>query len=133
MSSQIPPNVVGGIPRLILLAEGAALLGAASAGFAATEGSWLLFAVLFLAPDIGMLGYLRSPRIGALTYNLVHTTILPLALAVAGWMLASEGMIQIGLIWLAHIGFDRMLGYGLKYGSAFQHTHLGGGQGATSA
>lgn len=126
MSAQAFPMVVGGVPRRILMAEGAALLVAASAGYVASGGGWLLFAVLFLAPDVGMLGYLRGPRIGAASYNLLHTTILPLALAGAGWFLASEGMIRVGLIWLAHIGFDRMLGYGLKHGSGFHHTHLGG-------
>jgi hypothetical protein len=33
--------------------------------------------------------------------------------------------LSLATIWIAHIGFDRALGYGLKYGSGFTHTHLG--------
>jgi hypothetical protein len=115
-----------GTPRLILQAEGAALFVAASFAFAHTGFSWWLFAALFLAPDILMLGYLANPRFGAALYNLAHTTLLPLAGLVLAYHFASPTLIAICLIWLAHIGFDRALGYGLKYPDAFKHTHLGG-------
>lgn len=86
--------------------------------------SWWVFALLFLAPDLTMLGYLRSPRLGALTYNLGHTYAAPAVLALAGLAL---GPLAYGLaaIWAAHIGFDRMLGYGLKLEAGFEQTHLG--------
>ena len=112
-------------PRLFLRMEGAALLTAAAIAFQATGGSWWLFVVLFLVPDVSMMGYLANKRLGALLYNLGHTTVVPLALALVGSALASPLAVSIGLIWLAHIGFDRVVGYGLKYGDDFQHTHLG--------
>jgi hypothetical protein len=88
------------------------------------HASWLLFALLFLTPDLFMLGYLVSTRVGAVTYNLAHTLTFPLALLLASyiehWSLASA----IALIWTAHIAFDRLLGYGLKYPTFFKDTHL---------
>jgi hypothetical protein len=114
-----------GAPRLILQAEGAAYLTVALLAYAQTGTGWGLFALLFLVPDVTMLGYLRGPRLGAAIYNLGHTTLLPMLLCLWGW-LASPMIWSLGLIWLAHIGFDRMIGYGLKYGDAFKHTHLSG-------
>jgi hypothetical protein len=111
--------------RTILRLEGAALLAAASAAYAWTGQSWWLFAMLFLGPDLGIAAYLAGPRIGALGYNLVHTTILPLVLAVAGLAWQAPLALALACIWLAHIGFDRALGYGLKEPTGFKDTHLG--------
>ncbi|MGL5009480.1 MAG: DUF4260 domain-containing protein [Paracoccaceae bacterium] len=118
-----PPGTTRTWPRAILQTEGAALFAAATFAYAQTGGSWWLFAILLLSPDIAMLGYLHNPRTGAALYNLAHSTTLPLALILAGW-LASPLALSLGLIWLAHVGFDRAAGYGLKYGDAFKHTHL---------
>jgi hypothetical protein len=87
--------------------------------------SWLLFVVLLLAPDVGMLGFLRGSRAGAALYNAFHTYVPPAILAVAGVLLESELVWSLSLIWFAHIGMDRLLGYGLKYPTGFQDTHLG--------
>ncbi len=116
---------VNGIPRLLLRAEGAALLGVAALLYARTGESWWLFAVLFLAPDLSFLGYLGGPKAGAIVYNCAHTLLAPAALGVAGLLLANALLIALALIWAAHIGFDRMLGYGLKYAAGFGFTHLG--------
>jgi Domain of unknown function (DUF4260) len=112
-----------GPPKLILQAEGAALLGSALLVYAQTSHGWGLFALLFLVPDVTMLGYLRGPRLGAIIYNLGHSTLGPLGLCLMGWLALPHAW-PLGLIWLGHVGFDRMLGYGLKYGDAFKHTHL---------
>lgn len=80
--------------------------------------------MLFLAPDLGALGYLAGRRAGALTYNLTHTEIGPLLLVAFGLTMTPE-LLPVAIIWLAHIGFDRLLGYGLKYPSSFHRTHLG--------
>ena len=112
-------------PRRILRAEGAALAVAAIVGYAHLGAGWWLFAALILAPDLSMLGYLAGPRIGAVTYNVAHTTVLPLALGVAGALFAWPTGVAVALIWLAHVGIDRMLGYGLKHPDGFGHTHLG--------
>lgn len=109
----------------LLRTEGAALFAAAVVGYLLAGGSWPLFLLLFLAPDLSMAGYLAGPRIGAVSYNLFHATILPLGLLAVGlwsdWYLG----VQVAAIWLAHIGFDRALGYGLKRATAFTDTHLG--------
>lgn len=117
-------GAVTGPVRLWLRAEGVALLAAATALYAVVGGNWWHFALLFLAPDLAMLGYLRGARIGAALYNAAHSTLGPLALAGLGVAAVPEAL-PPALIWLAHIGFDRALGYGLKYGSGFGDTHMG--------
>lgn len=111
--------------RLILRLEGAALLVAAMVAYGSTGQAWWLLAILFLAPDIAIAAYLAGPRIGALGYNLAHTTALPLALAIAGLAWASPQTFALAAVWLGHIGFDRALGYGLKEPGGFKDTHLG--------
>lgn len=88
-------------------------------------GGWGLFAILVLAPDLSMLGYLSGPRAGAVAYNIVHTVLGPAAAAVFGLVLDDMLLQQVAAVWMFHIGFDRMLGYGLKLPTAFRDTHLG--------
>jgi hypothetical protein len=114
----------GGVTAVLRL-EGAAACAAAVALYGHAGFSWLMFAVLFLAPDLSMLAYFSGPRAGAFAYDLVHTYALALPLAFAGFALGSPSASALGLILIAHIGFDRMLGYGLKYRSGFGDTHLG--------
>ena len=86
--------------------------------------AWWLYLLLALAPDLSMLGYLGGPRVGAIAYNTVHTFALPVALAVVGVLANADDLVAVTLIWIAHIGIDRALGYGLKYPSSFKDTHL---------
>jgi hypothetical protein len=86
--------------------------------------SWWLFAALVLAPDLSALGFLAGPRVGTVSYDLVHTEAWPVALGAAGVLGGSETAIAVALVWLVHIGVDRAVGYGLKYPSAFRDTHL---------
>jgi len=109
----------------MLRLEGLAIFVIALAGFAAVGGSWRLFAALFLVPDIGMLAYFAGPRAGAVGYNLTHSEIGPAALGLVALATRSALLGAIALIWAAHIGFDRALGYGLKSFAGFKHTHLG--------
>ena len=113
-----------GVTALLRL-EGAALAVVSLFAYFWFGQSWWLFAILLLAPDLSMLGYLAGPRIGAWAYNAAHVTLPPLALAVAGYAFASPVATAIAIIWLAHIGIDRALGYGLKRESGFRDTHLG--------
>jgi hypothetical protein len=113
------------MPRLLLRLEGAALFVLATLAFARTGASWWLYAVLFLSPDLSFAGYLAGPRLGAVAYNALHSTLGPAVLAGLGLFLESSMLLGIAAIWAAHIGFDRMLGYGLKYTSGFNDTHLG--------
>jgi hypothetical protein len=115
----------GGV-KILLRAEGFALLAVATAAYAHAGFSWLLFSALFLAPDLSFVAYLLGPRLGAAAYNLVHSSVVPLALGSVGLALDAPLAEAIALIALAHIGFDRALGYGLKYSAGFKETHLGG-------
>lgn len=117
--------MVNGTPRLLLRAEGAALLVVAALLYRETGTTWWLFAILFLAPDLSFLGYLAGPRTGAIAYNAAHTLVGPALLAIAGVSLPANLAVSLALIWAAHIGFDRLLGYGLKYEAGFGFTHLG--------
>jgi hypothetical protein len=123
---ELATGVATGGVRILLRAEGFALLAVATAAYAHAGFSWLLFATLFLAPDLSFLAYLFGPRLGAAGYNLVHSTIAPLALGGIGIALGAPLAGAIALIALAHIGFDRALGFGLKYSAGFSETHLGG-------
>jgi hypothetical protein len=117
-------GTVTGSPKIILQLEAAGVLVAAVIAYAWNGRGWLMFALLFLAPDISMLGYLGGRKLGAGIYNFAHTYILPAALAAYGLYLSQPLALNIALIWIAHIGFDRLLGFGLKYQTAFRHTHL---------
>jgi hypothetical protein len=117
-------GVVTGIPRILLRLEGGVVLAAATFAYAWAGGGWAMFAVLFLVPDIFMLGYFRGLTTGAAVYNAGHTHIAPAALAAYGLFQAQPLALDIALIWIAHIGFDRLLGFGLKYPTAFGHSHL---------
>jgi len=118
-------DAVNGGVRALLRTEGLLLLVAAVALYARIGSGWGLFALIFLAPDLSFAGYLLGPRIGALTYNIMHSTVGPLALAAASLVFDQHLTLALALIWLAHIGFDRALGYGLKQSRGFGFTHLG--------
>lgn len=110
---------------MFLRLEGAALLGASIFLYARYGRGWVLFALLILAPDLSMIGYAGGPFAGAVTYNVFHTTVLPIVLAVFGIASGSTVLLSVALVWLAHIGMDRSLGYGLKRTTGFHETHLG--------
>ena len=112
-------------PTRLLRLEGLALLAVVLVAYGAADLSWWAFAALFLLPDLSMVAYTRGPRIGARFYNLAHTSVLPLALALVGFLVARDVALAIGLAWLAHIAADRALGYGLKRPTSFHDTHLG--------
>ncbi len=112
------------LPRLLLHVEGLAVAAAALALYLHLDFGWLLLVVLALAPDLSMLGYLAGARAGAVAYDAAHTSALPLALSTAGVLAGSDLPVQLALIWLVHIGADRLLGYGLKYPTGFEDTHL---------
>ena len=111
-------------PRILLHLEGLAVLVLSIGLFVRMDGSWLWFAVLFLSPDVFMAGYLFNTRVGAVAYNLVHTYIGPIAMLGVLWLVGREHLVWLPFIWTAHIGMDRLLGYGLKYETAFKDTHL---------
>jgi len=110
---------------LIIRFEWAAVAAVAVVFYASSGVSWWLFAVLILAPDLSMFGYLGGPRIGAIAYNALHILIVPVLLLLVGYLSNHAVAIAVALIWIAHIAIDRALGYGLKLSTGFQDTHLG--------
>lgn len=125
MDDHIPPGFVNRGPRALLRLEALALFAIALAAYQHFGIGWKWFAILFLAPDLSFLFFMFGPRMGAVAYNAAHSTIGPIAVLAAGYFSLHPLLPAIGLIWLAHVGFDRALGYGLKYGTAFGDTHLG--------
>jgi len=111
-------------PQPLLHLEGAAVFAVTLFAYHWSHGSWLLFALLFLVPDLSMIGYAVSSRLGATTYNTVHTYVGPLLFAAYAFGLGHQTGLKLSLIWVAHIGLDRMLGFGLKYPTRFKDTHL---------
>ena len=117
-------GVVTGTPRTWLRLEGLTLLIGALTGFATTGEAWWFVPAFLLLPAVAALGYLWSTRVGAHLYNLTHAAPLPAALAGIGVWQHQSRILAIALIWMAHIGMDRALNYGLKYGADARHTHL---------
>lgn len=127
-SNRVGPRVsadVRGDVRLWLRLEGLLVFVAAIVVYDRQGFSWWLFALLFLAPDLSFLAYLMGPRVGARVYNLLHTYASALACLLSGFLLSQPLLLAVGLAWCAHIGFDRTLGYGLKFPEGFHSTHLG--------
>lgn len=112
------------MPGLLLRLEGLTAFLAAVILYAHMGFSGVAFILFLLAPDLAMVGYKVNPRIGALMYNLAHLYTVPALLLVAGWALSIPTLLQAGLIWMAHIGMDRGVGYGFKYATEFKDTHL---------
>lgn len=119
------PGMTQGAVRSWLRLEGLAAFGAGLALFGASGGSWLLLVPLLLLPDISAVGYLAGPRVGSLTYNLLHNWVPGIVVLGLGAWLASPAVVIAAAILIAHVGMDRAVGYGLKLPSSFGDTHLG--------
>ena len=114
-----------GAVRIVLRLEGLCVLIAASVAYSKFGLGWGTFALYFLTPDLSFLGYLAGPKVGAIAYNSAHSYIAAIGCLVTGVLLPAPAILCAGIIWCAHIGFDRALGYGLKYSAGFGFTHLG--------
>ena len=123
-SAEAAGAVTGGL-RTLLRLEGLTLFVGMTLLYAVWDGSWWVYALVFLAPDLSFAAYLAGPRAGAIVYNAAHSYMAPMALMTTGFALSSPLVLSIAMIWLAHIGIDRALGYGLKYSLGFGFTHLG--------
>jgi hypothetical protein len=117
----MPPSPVVTLLRL----EGLAAMGAAVAAYWQADGNWWIFAGLFFAPDLALIAFAAGKKAGAQIYNVMHTYTLPITLLAVGWFGSLAWLVPVALVWIAHIGMDRALGYGLKYPESFSHTHLG--------
>jgi hypothetical protein len=112
------------MPSVLLRIEGMAVLLTAVFLYHHLSYSWLALALLLLFPDLAIIVYAIDKKAGAIAYNVLHTYTFPLALAIVSFAITSPIGLQIALIWFAHIGMDRTVGYGLKYTTEFKDTHL---------
>jgi hypothetical protein len=124
-ASAVPAGTVTGGVKILLRLEGLTLFAAMVLLYGVWGGSWWAFALLFLAPDLSFIAYLSDPKSGAIIYNAAHSYMAPVALMTSGFALGQPLILSTAMIWLAHIGIDRALGYGLKYQAGFGFTHLG--------
>jgi len=118
-------GMVTGVPRLLLRLEGVCIAAAATVAYGRLDAGWWLFALLFFVPDLTLLGYVAGRSAGAALYNAAHGYGPPVACLAWGVFGPAPEALAAGLIWAAHIGSDRALGYGLKYADGFGVTHLG--------
>jgi hypothetical protein len=116
-------TVTGGV-RILLRLEGLTLFGGMVLLYWIWGGSWWVFVILFLAPDLSFIAYLSDPKSGAIVYNAAHSYMAPVALLTTGFATGEPLTLSLAMIWLAHIGIDRALGYGMKYWTGFAFTHL---------
>jgi hypothetical protein len=129
MDTQMPEKSLAtffslSLPNILLRLEGLTVFIGAIILYAQQSASALTFVALLLLPDASIIGYMVNPRMGGLIYNAVHTYALPALLTGIALVFSIPGGVSIMLIWFAHIGIDRALGFGLKYPSAFKNTHL---------
>jgi hypothetical protein len=124
LGSRQAPAVGWPVLQLLRL-EGLAVAAVSAVLYAHTGASWWLFAALWLAPDLSMLGYLAGPSWGMRIYNAIHSYVTPLTLLLCSLLLHTSNQLPFALIWINHIGVDRLLGFGLKYRAGFGWTHLG--------
>lgn len=111
--------------KKILSIEEAAMFGFSIFLFNQQDFAWWWYLALILTPDIGMLGYLGNPKLGAFTYNLFHHKAVGIVILITGYIVKDQTVILIGVILFGHSSLDRIFGYGLKYTDSFQNTHLG--------
>jgi hypothetical protein len=111
-------------PGILLRIEGGCVLALSILCYREVNASWILFVALLLLPDLAMLGYLRGVHVGTVLYNLVHSLTGPFLLIGYAVLERSPWLFSYGLIWTSHIGLDRLLGFGLKYPTRFNDTHL---------
>ena len=111
-------------PRFVLRADGLAIALIAVLLYRELGVAWWVFVVGFLAPDLSLLAYLSSARAGAVVYNAAHAYLGGAVAFGVGLLFESVPLLTIGLIWVAHVGIDRAIGFGLKYPEEFRRTHL---------
>lgn len=127
-STSVQPSSTRGLslPSILLHLEGLTVFLTMVTIYINQHYDGLTFLLLLFAPDLAILGYKVNARVGSLIYNAVHTYAVPVLLLAARLWLAPDAdwLTVIALIWMAHIGMDRTLGFGLKYPTVFKDTHF---------
>ena len=109
----------------ILKLEELAMLAISVFALYSIDAAWYWYLLMFIGPDISMLGYLAGNTTGTVMYNLFHFKVVGIALILAGYLLQLHLVLLAGIILFCHSSLDRMVGYGLKYFDGFNVTHLG--------
>ena len=113
------------LPRFTLHLEALAIFVATLYLYHTSDASWGLFVLLFFIPDLSVLGYItRNKKIGAIVYDVIHNYVLALSLMAGGLFSDYTILYPLGIILAAHISFDRLIGFGLRYTDVFRVTHL---------
>ncbi|GAB3799715.1 DUF4260 domain-containing protein [Virgibacillus kimchii] len=112
------------MPKILIHLEGLAVLLLSVYFYFLVDYGWLFFILLLFAPDLSVLGYFADKKTGAVIYNIFHTYIVPVMCIVIALLFSIQLLLAIGLVWTAHIGMDRTVGFGLKYHTDFKDTHL---------
>lgn len=120
----LPVSTSISMPRIFLHLEGLAILIASLVVYANQDFSWVTFALLLFLPDLPLFLYAIDKPLASITYNLAHSMIFPLLLALLSLYAGYSLGIQLSLIWLAHIGMDHTFGYGFKYLGEMKETHF---------
>jgi hypothetical protein len=123
--NKIENGFVTGNLRWLLRLEGLAIFLFSLMAYEFMGFPWGFFILVFLVPDLSLFAYFHSAKVGAIAYNIMHSYVLPLMLFAYGFFVSSSEVDRVAIIWIAHIGFDRALGYGLKYSRGFRYTHFG--------
>jgi hypothetical protein len=112
-------------PLLFSHLNGLALFVGSIVAYGVISGEWVAFILLLLVPDIAMLGYVLNSKVGAWVYNIGHSYGLAVVMMLAGFALEQTTIVSVGIILMAHIGMDQMVGYGYKYADAeFSESHM---------
>ena len=111
--------------KILLKAEELVMWLGCIAGLYFVDAPWWCYLLLFMGPDISMLGYVFGNKIGAYSYNLFHHKAVGVVFLVTGLILENQVAAITGLIILGHSSMDRLFGYGLKTEQGFKFTHLG--------
>ena len=123
--NKLENGYVTGNLRWLLRLEGLAIFLFALMAYQFLGFASGFFILIFFLPDLSWIAYFHSPNVGAIAYNFAHSYILPLILFAYGFFVSSSDADKVAIVWLAHVGFDRALGFGLKYPRGFRYTHLG--------
>lgn len=123
--NKLENGYVTGKVNWLLRAEGLAIFAFALMAYNFLGYDWGFFILAFFVPDLALFAYFHNRTTGAVCYNITHSYILPLMLFAYGFMVSSSDADRIATVWIAHVGFDRALGFGLKYARGFRHTHFG--------
>lgn len=111
--------------KTLLKLEEAAMLGICIMALVRLDVEWWWYLLLFIGPDLSMLGYLGGNKTGAVCYNFFHHKGVAIVIFIAGFLAPSFLLQLTGIVLFGHSSMDRMMGYGLKTEQGFKYTHLG--------